>query len=58
MSSQSRSTGVQEGAGWVREVTAAQESGGIGRAVRAAAVVHVVRRVGGARLWRPKDGVG
>ena len=51
-------TGVREGAGWVREITAAQVSGGIGRAVGAAAAVDVVRGVGGARLWRPGDGVG
>ena len=51
-------TGVREGAGWVREVTAAQESGGIGRAVRAAAVVDVVRGVGGTRLWRAGNRVG
>ena len=49
---------MREGAGWVRGVTAAQESGGVGRAVRFSAAVDVVRGVGGARLWRPWDGVG
>ena len=57
MSSQSRSTGVREGAGWVREVTAAQESGGIGRPVRATAAVDVVRRVGRCPPERPGPGL-
>ena len=49
---------MREGAGLVRGVTAARKSVGVGRTVRFAAAVDVVRGAGGARLWRPWDGVG